>query len=192
MDNPSRQSPEFYEVDGDSREDGTLDPTTLKSKKTNKRKLAKELRNKGKEYVSYATKKVVPGRKILKDRCNGIVCSKFNHECSDFTENDRQKILDDFYGTEALQLQREYSARFVNTTETKRITSAKEKSRRNFTIHYCLPKESTEKSVCKTFFLNTLCITKRNVRTALQKKKRYRCYRKREERWKDRKSKGGR
>lgn len=114
---------------------------------------------------------MVPGRKILKDRCNGIVCSKFNHECSDFTENDRQKILDDFYGTEALQLQREYIARFVNKTETKRKISAKEKSRRNFTIHYCLPKEGTEKSVCKRFFLSTLCITERNVRTALQKKK---------------------
>lgn len=91
--------PEEYEVEGSNKEAGTLDTKTLRKRKPNIRTIAKEKRNRGEEYVSYNTKKLVPARKQLKERCNGEVCKKFAHECCEITDSERQKILEAFYAT---------------------------------------------------------------------------------------------
>lgn len=81
----------------------------------NKKKAAKELRNKGEDYVSVSTNKVVQGSKKLKERCNSEICANFAHECRLITEEDRKNILDDFYNyCSSLQLQREFIVRHVS------------------------------------------------------------------------------
>lgn len=80
--------PEDYEVilEGNQREDETLNPKNVKKIKINKKKFAKEQRNKGEQYTSYATKKIIPARNQLQERCNGEVCRKFAKECLKITE----------------------------------------------------------------------------------------------------------
>lgn len=159
---------ETFQVDGSRRENS---PEPLIKKRENKKKIAKELRNKGKEYISVKTKKTVPKKRFLKERCKGEVCSKFNHKCKEFTNEERQKILDDFYNTKDLQLQREYLVRFVSQRETKRKNTGKEDSRRKFTVLYSLPKENDKLSVCKKMFMSTLGVSEKSIRTALAKVK---------------------
>lgn len=115
------------------------------------------------------TKKTVPARNILRERCNGEVCKGFAHNCLDISDEERQKILNNFYETGSLQLQREYIARHVKERPVKRKTSGKEQSRRTCTFVYVLPKKESEISVCKKLFLNTLCVTEKTVRTVLSK-----------------------
>lgn len=67
----------------------------------------------------------MPARNTLKERCNAEICKKFAHECYEFTETERQTILEDYYSTQSLQIKREYIARYVKQTETKRKTSSK-------------------------------------------------------------------
>lgn len=160
---------EIFQVDGSRRENSP--EHSIKKKRGNKKKIAKELRNKGEEYISVKTKKIVPKRRFLKERCNGAVCSKFNHKCMEITDEERQNILNDFYNTEDLQLQREYIVRFVSQKETKRKTAGKENSRRKYTVIYTLPKEDDKLSVCKKMFMSTLSVSEKTIRTALAKVK---------------------
>lgn len=164
--------PETFTVDG-NRKEGTSERISIEKRRptkgVNKQKTAKEHRNMGKEYISVKTKKSVPARKQLKERCNGKVCEKFAHQCSLITETDREAILNAFFETGSLQLQREYIVRYVKKKETKRKTSDKLISRRKYTLHYFFPKGDSEISVCKKLFLNTLGVSDTTVSTALRK-----------------------
>lgn len=113
----------------------------------------------------------MPSKNQLKERCNGEICAKFAHKCIEISDEERQNILQDYYGQGNLQLQRQYIVRYVYKKSTGRKTSGKEESRRKFTFCYTLPKGNANISVCKKLFLNTLSISERVVRTALSKVK---------------------
>lgn len=84
------------------------------------------------------SKKTVPARNVLRERCNGEIYKKFAHKCLDITDEERQIILNDFYGTGSLQLQREFITRYVKKQPTKKKTSENEHSRRTGTFVYVL------------------------------------------------------
>lgn len=65
--------------------------------------------------------------------------------------------------------QREYVVRCVQKEEKKRKTTKVECSRRQHTLHYSFPLEGKSVPVCKTFFLNTLRISEKLLRTSLEK-----------------------
>lgn len=162
------QLPEEFVVEGCRREEGAL-PITKKPRE-NKREVAHERRSKGIEYTSPNTGKIVPTR-TLKPTCDGISCTKLGRQCSTFSEDERKKILSAYYSTASLQLQREYIVRYVKREVTKQKTSKQEISRRNMSQYYYLPKMGEhDVMVCKTMFLNTLSISERTMRTALEKK----------------------
>lgn len=159
--------PEDFPVEGPEREEGTLP-----SRKTegNKRKRAHEKRLKREEYVSPKTGKTVFKRNVLKPRCNGVTCSKLGKECSKLSEEERKEILHAYYETSDIQLQREYIVRMVKVEDVKVKTVKDHSSRRSKSLYYYLPQNRDIISVCKTMFLNTLNISDKTVRTALDKK----------------------
>lgn len=120
--------------------------------------------------MSVSTQKVVPAKKFLKERCKTEICVKFGHKCGEITEEERKNILEDIYKSGNLQIQREFIVRYVTKQEKKKCT-VKGESRRNFTINYKLPKLDSQVSVCKKLFINTLGISEKMIRTALEKKK---------------------
>lgn len=65
--------------------------------------------------------------------------------------------------------QREYLVRHVKKEEKKRKTTKVECSRRQHTLHYSFPLEGRLVPICKTFFLNTLGISEKVLRTSLEK-----------------------
>lgn len=140
----------------------------VKLPRENKQKLAKFLRSVGKEYVSKDTKKVVPA-KVIKTRCNGDTCTKQGRLCSLFTDEEREKLFDSYNEIGNLNLQRQFIVRHTKVDQVKQKTSKKEHSRRQKTVFYYLTKNSEQTLVCKKFFLGTLGISERTVRTSLEK-----------------------
>lgn len=109
---------------------------------------------------------MVLAKTILKERCDGITCQKLGRMCSTVTEPERQSIVNAFYGTASLQLQREFIVR-----KTKKETKTKRQiSSRVMSNYYYLPKVGGKVKVCKKMFLNTLNVSEKTVRTALAKK----------------------
>ncbi|CAG4996526.1 unnamed protein product [Parnassius apollo] len=158
-------APEDFIVDGVSREEERSKPV-----RKNKYKEAKVLRHAGQEYISPYTKKVVPGRKVG-SLCNNLEnCTKQGLYCYRFNEQIRENIFMDFYSLADLTLQREYIVRFVEKKPVGRKTTATE-SRRKFTNCFYLPLNDEKQKVCKKMFLNTLGISEKTFRTALQKLK---------------------
>lgn len=153
-----------YAVDGTTRE-----VPLERKKKHNQKKIAHALRTEGKAYDSPVSKKSMPAR-YLRPRCNPEKCK--SKQCKMVTDDQRQKIFDAFYGTKSLQLQREFIVRHVATKDIKRKRTSKENSRRTRTLLYNLPIDNHGRviSVCKTIFLNTLGISEKTVRTALNKR----------------------
>lgn len=160
-----RRHPEEFAVEG-----GSMEHTRTKEKKVDKRKLAKSLRNKGKQYINPVTKKQVAARKIG-PRCDQETCKKFGRNCFKFTEADRILLFEDFYKLGSLQLQREFISRYVQQTIPKQRTTQKEKSRREKTNYYKLPLNRVPEKVCQRMFLSTLGVSEKMVRTVLKKVK---------------------
>lgn len=158
--------PGNYTVEGNPSE---REPDLVMKKKENRKKTATKMRNLGETYISYKSKKIMPARKILGPRCNGISCSKIGKKCALLTEEERTNILNDFYGTSSIQLQREFIARFVKRINTKQKTKNEQVSRRHKSNYYFLPKQDSEISVCKKMFLSTLGISEKVMRTSLAK-----------------------
>nr|CAH7767079.1 unnamed protein product [Callosobruchus chinensis] len=131
---------------------------------------AHELRNSGQQYISPKTKKLVPSRDTLKPRCCAVTCEKLGRLCSKITEPERQRILNAFYGTASLQLQREYIVRYMRREPKKDTKTKSQVSRRVMSNYYFLPTENGEIKVCLKMFLNTLNISEKTVRTALAKR----------------------
>ena len=76
-------------------------------------------------------------------------------------------IIQAFYGTSSLQLQREYIARFMSKADIKLRTVEAHLSRRSTTLHYHLPKDGQSVRVCQSMFLNTLNISEKTLRTTI-------------------------
>lgn len=162
--NGQRQKlPEEYTVEG-----GEDYHKPNKSPRKNKRKLSRQLRNIGEEYVNPVTKKVVIQRNI-KPCCNQDTCRKFKKDCFKINDQGRLEIFNSYYNLRDLQLQREFIVRHIDTDETKQKTTSKDESGRSKTHKYFFTYQGERLSVCKTFFLNTLSISERTTRTAIQK-----------------------
>ncbi|XP_018575336.1 uncharacterized protein LOC108914106 [Anoplophora glabripennis] len=156
--------PEYFIMDGDEREG-----TTIKTRKANKQKLAKSLRNQGLEYISYSTKKTIPARK-LKERCVSETCKLYGKNCYEIDEEMRQNIFELFCGIRDLHSQREFLIRHIEKRKPKKTrVSDTTKSRRQQTLIYKLTANNKDVVVCKKLFLNTLGVTEKMCRTALSK-----------------------
>lgn len=105
--------------------------------------------------------------KQLGDRCSEK-CKKVGRECTLFSDDDRKSIFDAYYELPSLQLQREFIVRHVEASSTK-DRRAGENSRRQLTNTYTLTIDKQRKKVCKRFFLETLAVSEKVVRTAMQK-----------------------
>nr|CAH7753579.1 unnamed protein product [Callosobruchus chinensis]CAH7761330.1 unnamed protein product [Callosobruchus chinensis] len=71
-----------------------------------------------------------------------------------------------FYESQGLQQQREYINRHVIRSDPKH---QKQDSRKKYRLDYCLPFFGKKLPVCKVFFLNTLVISEKFMRTAVKK-----------------------
>nr|CAH7712759.1 unnamed protein product [Callosobruchus chinensis] len=151
-----------YAVEGAERE-----YSRPRQKPKNHSKLAKALRNEGKEYYSTRTRKLVPARRLL-DRCESAQCEKFGKKCGAFSDKKREEIFQSFYGLRDLQLRREFVVRHCEPVEIKQRTT-KTVSRRSKSYRYLLSLDGNRVKVCKKFFINTLSISDKFLRTSLSK-----------------------
>ncbi|KAG5876383.1 hypothetical protein JTB14_022653 [Gonioctena quinquepunctata] len=142
--------------------------TLIKVPRVNKQKVAKSLKSMGKQYCSTKTKKIVPP-KFLKKRCNGGTCRRQGGMCSLFTDENRGKLFEAYNEIGNLFNQREFIVRHTKVDTTKQKTSNKDQSRRQNTIFNYLTRNNEKVLVCKKFFLGTLGISERTMRTALKK-----------------------
>ena len=156
--------PEQHQVEGSVREG---ESSQSKKKKGNKQKLSKRLRNLGQEYISSKGKTVESRR--MKRRCKEDSCKKLGRLCSAMEDSQRCQIFNSYYALGDINRQREFILHHTEVTDTKQKTSKSEVSRRQKTIRYFFTKDNVRIPVCKTFFINTLDISDRVVRTALEK-----------------------
>lgn len=127
---------------------------------------AKKLRNTGKSYISRSkTKKIIPARSLKPpcgDKCKMECSTKIHEDC-------RKKIFANYWGLGDITLQRN----FINSS-TKAIVpafrfSGKEKPR-GYNNAYYFDVDNEKIRVCKKFFMNTLDINDRVIRTVFQKR----------------------
>lgn len=120
----------------------------------------KKTRNCGLEYTNRQGK--IVEKRELKKPCNLRTCA---YNCKNFTEEDRREIFSKFWEIGDLRLQREFVIRSVSVNDV--VRSRKENSKRKCTNVYTLKKGDTELQVCKIFFLSTLNVSEKMVRTSL-------------------------
>ena len=98
-------------------------------------------------------------------RCNEVWCKQMKYQCSEIGDGRRREILNAFRSLKNLKEQRNFLLKSLTVTANHVKTS-----RRSRTIHYFLySKNGTKLSVCRSFFLSTLNISERLVRTTLEK-----------------------
>lgn len=156
--------PETFVVEGEDREGDVA-----KVGRSNKQTTAKKLRNEGKEYISPATKKLVPARFCASRRCDSEKCYRLGKLCGQIDAQDREKVFQHYYSLKDLTRQREFLVRHLKIKNTNRKTTGNRASRRKYTIQYFLTVNNNTVPVCKQFFLGTLSISERTCRTALCK-----------------------
>ena len=131
--------------------------------------------NSGEAYERKNKKgEIVPkAKKILKPPC-GETCRK---KCSDaFSEEDRKQIFEEFWNLADIDLQRAFIIAYVSVPDKKRTrvrnTCKTARRKKELTRAYFLNNAATKTliPVCQKFFLNTLAVDKKRVRTALAKK----------------------
>lgn len=131
-----------------------------------KRSQAKTRKNLGKSYVSRTGKHVK--EKVMKppcpERCK-LKCSK------KFSENQRAKLFEDYWGLGSLQRQRDFLGSCVEKLVTKyrRITSAEARNT-NCVFYLNKDDDGSKVRVCKTFLINTFGITERTIRMVIHSK----------------------
>ncbi|CAG9836190.1 unnamed protein product [Diabrotica balteata] len=129
------------------------------------RNKAKRLRNSGKEYVTKSKeKKIKPMRKVGKpctDKCK-LQCS------TKFTEEQRQIIFEGYYDLPDIERKRDFIS--FNMTHIEPKYQYKKGTRQpNMAFFLTNGDNMTRTRVCKTFFLSTLDISDRVVRTVKTK-----------------------
>lgn len=108
-------------------------------------------------------------KRVVKECCNLETCKNFGKECYKLCEEARERINRDYYELGNLHKQREFIVRHIESDETKQKTTNKPESRRKKSNKYFLTYNNERLTVCKRFFLTTLSISERTVRTALEK-----------------------
>lgn len=126
-----------------------------------KQNIAKQLRNSGKAYIS-STKKEVPAR-CIKDAC------KCRLKCSEKIDDlDRKSFFEMYWSLCDIQLQRNYIRSCMIEVKPKYKYTNAEKPRLPNNAFY-FTKNNSKIRVCKTFFINTLGISDRQIRTVKNK-----------------------
>lgn len=121
----------------------------------------------GESYISKDG--VVRGGKSV-----GPACKQCTYKCSFKIPNEqREQIFNEFYNLGKIQRQWEYIARCTHRVMpcNRRIVVDKKRQRRerNLNIAYYFQLDDDRIRVCKTFLMNTLCISNTTIRTALRK-----------------------
>ncbi len=161
--NDINKTPEEFECDGAAREK----PKQRKRRpKGSFKKMNSNNRLHGVGYIKFNTYNLVPPKSI-RARCSGN-CKMIGKKCDSFSDGDRKKIFEAFYGLPNIQLQREFICRHVETDEPK-DKRVGDNSRRQATNTYFLTIRRKRTKVCKAFFLSTLSVSEMMVRTALTK-----------------------
>lgn len=124
------------------------------------------MRNTGQSYVSRSkTKKVIPAR-ALKPSCG----EKCTMKCSSKIDGDtRQSIFSKYWGLGDITLQRNFISSCTKTIVPAFRFSGKEKPR-NFNNAFYFNVNNVDIRVCKNFFMATLDVNDRVIRTVLSKK----------------------
>lgn len=145
--------------------------------KTWKKIKNKKLRMLGQEYLGYTKPsnrkmrqdKIRPARQ-LGDRCNSQFCKKSNvRNCEKFNDEIRMEIHNCFWKQMNWDQRKVYVAGLVTRKKTTRKTSG-QASRREGTFDYFLPIDECQKlQVCRTTFLNTLCLGSFTVQSWVKK-----------------------
>ena len=160
----TEQQPEAYEVEGEPRAQLVEPP-----KKKSKRCLVKEGRVQGTAYITEKSNKAVQARNILKSKCEGHICAQKGFSCYEIDDDQRQAIINCFYGLGSLMEQRQWISRHIRTEQLQNAAVSRKTKR----IEYYLPRTSDQKNsvaqVCRIMFLNTLNIAERQIRTVIDK-----------------------
>ncbi|KAI8429313.1 hypothetical protein MSG28_007808 [Choristoneura fumiferana] len=127
-----------------------------------KQNIAKALRNSGKAYVSSSTKKEVPAR-CVKDAC------KCRLKCVDnISDTDRNTLFETYWSIGDIEIQRSYIRSCMVEVKPKyRYTNADKPRLPNNAFYFTV--NNVKIRVCKTFFINTLGICDRQIRTVKKK-----------------------
>lgn len=127
-----------------------------------KRNIAKACRNSGQQYIGHRGD-VKPMKHVQPNPCR-----KCQHQCSQWTEEERQQQFDSYWKLDHQQ-KRDW---IVSHAEVKFPSRTKGDTRRQFTINYFmeLGENGTKVPVCSQFFLATLNIGRRLVHYTLQNK----------------------
>ncbi|XP_052131286.1 uncharacterized protein LOC113216806 isoform X3 [Frankliniella occidentalis] len=132
-----------------------------------KQNQVKKLKESGQAHVSLKGK--VREKKTMKEGCS-IDCKR--HCQSNFTHDDRLAIFKKFYAIENHTTKWYFISNHVKSEDVKRRTVVVVgRARKNVSNTYYLPLNGVDKQVCRKFFLHTLAITEKCVRTAREKKK---------------------
>lgn len=129
-----------------------------------KKNIRKKKRNSGETYTS------TKGKNVPAKMCNNENC-KCQRACHTKIDNyTRQNLHLSFWGLGSIERQRDFIVSNVYSTEATR--SRVTNSRRKFTLNYSFKVDSETVHVCQPFFLHTLDISDKMVRTALSKARR--------------------
>ncbi|XP_050516591.1 uncharacterized protein LOC126891457 [Diabrotica virgifera virgifera] len=131
-----------------------------------KRNTCKRLRNTGKEYKTLSKGKLIAARKILPP------CStKCIRKCTTkFSEEERKLLFDSFWGLADLHSQRSYVLNCMRPIQKKYIKVVSTNTRpRGLNNAYYFTKEDEPRQVCQKYFISTLGITERFIRTTASK-----------------------
>ncbi|KAI8437969.1 hypothetical protein MSG28_010631, partial [Choristoneura fumiferana] len=166
---PLRRNSTIRSSSSDSNEFNNDTPeTTKKSRKRQrdsskwKQNIAKSLRNSGKAYISNTTKREVPGR-CIKSACNcHLKCSE------NINEAGRIQLFQSYWALSDIELQRSYIKTCMMEIKPKyKYTNASRPRLPNNAFYFTVDSEKIR--VCKTFFINTLSISDRQIRTVKMK-----------------------
>lgn len=176
----SSDDPNYQTENNLSDSSESSEQTVINNSKSRKRKriphkwkcnIRKEKRSAGQEYISKRGK-LTPAR-IMKQPCN----SNCRTQCTKkLTHGDRQEIFANFWRKECSNDQKRL---FVASCISKmpvqrrrlRIENDSENLKRTNTLKYYFEVKNVRENVCKTFFLNTLCVSDSYIKTALEKKR---------------------
>lgn len=132
---------------------------------------AQKQRMRGEEYLGYSkprNEKMRQDRtrsaKQLGEACISQYCKKSKFRgCDSFEEETRRSLHAYFWKKLNWDQRKIYVRGLVNRTRTTQKTKGEERSRREGTLNYFLPKNDNKIQVCKQMFLNTLTLKSTTV-----------------------------
>lgn len=136
-----------------------------RKKKISERLENKKKKNSGESYRNYRNV-TIEKKKVLPNPCKGKRCI---NKCNTFSEEERHDLFSRFWTISNYTEKRNFLNGCINVVPVKRRRT-EGNSRRNLTYQYYFLKVGVQKRVCLQFFLNTLNITQKMVRSSIQGK----------------------